>query len=487
MNLAGGKYNNGKYEFEIDYTKNVKKVFADKLGNTNSVLDITKLNNITHTIEIVIPEHGKKKLSEKQVEIFHKINLSKAKSDKKKAIGQLEKEFNTFCKNFIDLTQKPPTWYPASKDGAKSKTTALLNAADKFLETGTDQIEKSIVNTLKQYAKGKVRRRRIRAQAVKHGIKPILGVAAIPVGIFLSASGFGAPAGIMATKSGIVSIKQSIDFFSGRYRSLDKLEKSILSNTKVVQKKATTYAESIEARNKSKTPERRAEADKARAKVKAKIKVTEINAMALQEFFAIHKKSINNLSYLVGKYDKKVNELNYAAMKIGKKIDQCKAKSAKLEKENEKREKSIKQLKKDPGEFNLSKSQAKKYIMDIQNQLNKEKIGIKKIQDSMMVLDSTVDRKIANFLNRDAKFREWKTKLEEFKEIRPKSLKRWKKGVQALSLIESFAGTAVGGSSDGIGGIESALEHSVAAVGYTEDAYDKVTDIISRLKKIGKK
>lgn len=487
MNLAGGKYKNGKYEFEVDYTEGVKKVFADKLGNTNSVLDITKLKNITHTIEIVIPEHGKTKLSEKQVEIFHKINLSKAKSDKKKAIGQLEKEFNTFCDNFIDLTQKPPTWYQASKPRAKSRTTTLLNAADKFLETGTDQIEKSIANTLKQYVKGKVRRRIIIAQGVKHGVKPILGVAAIPVGIFLSASGFAAPVGIMATKAGIVSIKQSFDFFSGRYRSLDKLEASIISNTKFVQKKATAYAEKIEARNTSKTPEQRDKADKARAKIKAKIKVTEINAMALQEFFAIHKKSINNLSYVVGKYEKKVNELNYAAIKLGKKIDHCKAKTAKLEKENKKRKDSIKLLKKNPEKFNLSHSQAKKYIMDIENQLDKEKYGIAKLQYSIHVLDRTVDGKIGNFLERNAKFREWKTKLEEFNEIRPKSLKRWKRAIAALSLVESFFGTAVGGASDGIGGIEKKLEITVAVFGYTEDGFGKLTDLISRLKKFIKK
>ncbi len=419
--------------------------------------------------------YGQKKMSSRQRAIFDKMNAKEMDTVRKRAVGEATKVVKAFQETLnkinaltIVIVKKETQINIEMKKSISQVEAIMSDAAAAYVAV----VEKNI----KGYLKGKARKKVKIQQSVKHAIKTPLAIAAVPVGIAFSATGFGAPIGVLATMAALQSIKETYNFIKRHRGGLSKLQRQIVNAMAELQSRSDEFAQLAEQ------AETDPEARKKLGILKSKIGKKEAVAYGFQTFLKVNKSSIGKLDMLLDKYQKKVNELRYRTVKIGKRIDKAEAEIKKLEKKIREREAELKTLPAELASFGLDDKSINKLIAKIQIKNNDAQGKIPELKKVIQMLERSTDHAIDAFFDTEAQLEDWASRLETFKSQRPGSLQHWKKAMKTVDFTVGLGSTALGVGSDIISPAESAIEIGIATVGYIDEASSYVNDTYGEVK-----
>lgn len=451
----------GTFKFEGDW-KNALKTL--KLRDNTPF----KFDSIVGTYSYEYTLAGESVMSPRQQKILDKLNSTKAEvlkknciADVQKLIVGLEPEVDKIRKKAISSADKKKACGELAK-----KTTPKIQ--DLIKDTNED-FERMIDQNLKQFVKGKHHKKKRIKQIVKHSIKVPLSIAAIPLGIALSAFPFTAPIGLLALKNSILSIKQAVDYGENHRKGIQDLGRRIRKNMAILQPRADEYADYAE---------RAAKGDKwARENLKilkAEIKKDEIIGYAFKQFLSVHRKTLSNLSDLVDKYRKKLNKHKYITISIGRRIDKLEDEIKKQDKNIGKRKISIASTPGDLARMGIKEKVIDECVSEMKKKNKKSEAAIIELKKNMVLIDGNVDKAVERFVDMEVEFESWVANLKYFKDQRPKTVAFWKKVIKGAAFTEALAELGVGGAGDlsggnAVGGIGDGLSNLFTGQGYLAD------------------
>lgn len=362
-----------------------------------------------------------------QAEMIQDIGYRRSAQLRTNHLKNVKTAYEQFWKTNIQLKSSPPQW---KKDTDPKKEYGILENELYAIFGETEKKMRGVwQETIKKIVKGKKHKGDVKLQAVKHATMPVMAVASGILAVLgtLLTLGLAIPLTAILFHKSAVALKGSYDFAIGRYRSTAKLEDSI---TTTVQKLEQDHNKYIKENDPAK-----------KKKAQKDIADKEIWAAFFETFFARHKKSMDHLDKLLGKYEKKIREhyadLVHLAKKTGKHknaVEKLKAKSLNFSQE----------LIKSKQKLDTDERIELKDLDKLFNHTKKLRIEIKKHEDTIPVVLAATKSLVPIILHQERDVKKWKAQLKAFKSARPDSVKKWKTAFKSISIFEDLAAIGLG-------------------------------------------
>jgi len=465
-----------KLAFEIDWAESVIGILK-KHDPKEAIIEYKKLDNLKYSFEIDLTGqqgHHWKPADEKA---FLKLVNARIKLGEEKAAKSYSSNVDAFFRSHT-ATAGGKLGFKAKGDHTK-EVNALLFQIDQVLTKEGNKVVEYTDRTMHQYFKGKGRRGRLVAQGVKHLAKPVVSPVLFVVGASLSTNPFTLPAGILALKTAAQSVKDSVDFFTKKYRSTRDLEFSIKENLAYLLDKASEMEiikdemDQLVKDGKKDSPRHKWLYIQYR-ELELKAKNREAKAIIVKEFCSMHKKSIENLKLLVHKYKKKIEQLVYEYMHLGSKQAELEGVLSNL-RDFRKRDKAfLSQLKKDLKNSNEDQIPGViQQIGTVQKDLDFADRQIPIITAQIAALDNMMDRGNSELVSRQKLLRKMEKQVDMLRDGRSDDIHAFKKLIRFTNATFDLAGSAAGAGFDYAGPM-GAAEKIVTAAGNALDAAENL-------------
>lgn len=447
----------------------------NNLDTKTTGLDLRQLTN-AHTVTTSMG--GDKKMSPEQRIILDRMLDKKTKTVMDAGQKVMQKRIDLLQSRVDNMTVKT---FKSQREKQEALESLIKRAFEDICETlkrGDDEIEAYVDRSIQNYVKGKHHKKKKVRQIIKHSIKVPLAIAAIPLAFVFSFAGITAPLGLIFIKNSAASIKKAVDYYKNHHDGVEGLAKRITKNIAILQPKADAIAD-LTKKATSGDPN----AIKSLKGAKAEMKEEELVGYAFDTFLSIHSKTISHTADLVDKYRRKVNKAKHAAIQIGREIEKLEKNVDKTEDRIKEIEENIKDLPKDFQKHGFDPKDSKPIIDRMTRKKNEKKKHVSDMRNEISQMRSSVQSSIDHVAELEDDYDTWTVKIEEFKNVRPKSVAKWKRAIKGLGLVTSLLETASSGGYDGVGALPTHADKVVAAVGYTEQAHDYVVDGAKQLKK----
>ena len=498
------------YEYTVDFDK-IMKVFE---GAAKDMLVANPIRNRTVTYRFDIqgggdlltkdnkPRDKAGKLSPAQRMALGKMHEPFVKKWLTKAEAETRAVCDKFLKEYSFTFGKKSVWLHGTTDSTKKKATeALTNEVAEIRAHYVDKIHNKIAADLKSYRAGRARKAKIIGQGAKHAVKPVLRVAGSPLALLTTPPPLVPVAAVLALKNMVTDTKDTIDFFSAKYRSMDRLEKSINKHLATFMERAT------EAKGKATKVRNKLPRNEPKAFDPEDVIVRELTAIAMMDIYHVHKRSVANLEHIMGKYQKCMDKSRYLILRAVKKIEKAEDHLTSLN--ASKKEFTTYSAKLD-GKISQVRTQMRSNATPELNRLlasllkdlagNKDvlktvKSNIKTLETQVSAMKKKANKLFDKFMERELAFHQYKKDLKRLNRAMPKKLGVYKTVLEmALAVLHlaEFGMSVTGDTMDSanllqatsidpsaVADLSNILTKFAMTAGYSEAAFDQLGDILN--------
>ncbi len=395
-------------------------------------------------------------------------------------LSKVKTTYEKFWKKNIQPKSSPPQWIKGTDP--KKEYDVLANDLHAIFGETENKMRGVWKETIKKIVKGKQHKGDVKLQAGKHAAMPPLAIGGGILAVLgtLLTLGIAIPLTAILFHKSATALKGSYDFASGRYRSTAKLEDSITETVKELAKNHKKYID---------------ENDPAKKKKAHKdIGDKEIWAAFFETFFARHKKSMDHLDQLLGKYEKKIREHYADLVHLAKKSGKHNYATEKLRIAAHDYNQELIKSKQNSNPDDRIKKEDVDILLKKTDKLWKV---IKKNQEAFPAVKAVIKTMVGVILHQEKDLKRWKGQLKAFKNARPASVKKWKMAFKTISILEDLTAVGLGSMSgnttdaikqfQGAGNklsenIDLAVRIGSDIKAETESAYKEVKNQISKHK-----